>query len=43
MIDREASIEQRQPLPYLTVDLPGIGGTLKQTPEDFVVEEALAL
>ncbi|QDT24716.1 tRNA pseudouridine(13) synthase TruD [Gimesia panareensis] len=26
-------------LPFLTPDLPGIGGQLKQTPEDFVVEE----
>ncbi|MCG3210460.1 MAG: tRNA pseudouridine synthase D [Anaerolineae bacterium] len=25
--------------PFLTADLPGIGGTLKSTPEDFVVEE----
>lgn len=27
------------PLPYLTADLPGVGGTLKEQPEDFVVEE----
>jgi tRNA pseudouridine13 synthase len=27
------------PLPYLTADLPGIGGRLKDRPEDFVVEE----
>ena len=27
------------PLPYLTTDLPGIGGVMKQSPEDFVVEE----
>jgi tRNA pseudouridine13 synthase len=27
------------PLPYLTADLPGIGGRLKERPEDFVVEE----
>jgi tRNA pseudouridine13 synthase len=27
------------PLPYLTAELPGIGGRLKQRPEDFVVEE----
>ncbi|WP_166820579.1 tRNA pseudouridine(13) synthase TruD [Thalassoroseus pseudoceratinae] len=27
------------PLPYLTTDLPGICGVLKQEPEDFVVEE----
>ena len=26
-------------LAYLTADLPGIGGTLKQRPEDFLVEE----
>jgi len=26
-------------LPYLTVDLRGVGGTLKQKPDDFVVEE----
>jgi tRNA pseudouridine13 synthase len=26
-------------LPYLTADLPGIGGVIKQAPEDFVVEE----
>tara|TARA_R110002111_G_scaffold255157_1_gene321289 strand:- start:82632 stop:83705 length:1074 start_codon:yes stop_codon:yes gene_type:complete len=26
-------------LPYLTEDLPGIGGSLKQTAEDFIVEE----
>jgi tRNA pseudouridine13 synthase len=28
-----------EPLPYLTADLPGIGGNLKDQPEDFVVEE----
>jgi tRNA pseudouridine13 synthase len=27
------------PLPYLTADLPGIGGRLKVQPEDFVVDE----
>lgn len=27
------------PLPYLTADLPGIGGHLKDRPKDFVVEE----
>ncbi len=27
------------PLPYLTGDLPGIGGRIKQAPEDFEVEE----
>jgi len=26
-------------LPYLTADLPGTGGVLKQAPEDFVVDE----
>jgi tRNA pseudouridine13 synthase len=31
-----------QPLPYLTADLPGIGGTIKDRPEDFVVEEVPA-
>lgn len=25
--------------PFLTADMPGIGGTLKSTPEDFIVEE----
>jgi tRNA pseudouridine13 synthase len=29
-------------LPYLTADLPGIGGRLKEQPEDFVVEEIAA-
>lgn len=29
-------------LPYLTADLPGIGGELKQAPEDFEVEEVPA-
>ena len=28
-----------QDLPYLTANLPGIGGQLKAAPEDFVVEE----
>ena len=26
-------------LPYLTPDLPGIGGSIKQCPEDFFVQE----
>ena len=26
-------------LPYLTADLPGVSGRLKETPEDFLVEE----
>ncbi len=25
--------------PYLTADIPGIGGTIKESPEDFIVEE----
>src|ERR1700756_355847 len=28
-----------QPTPFLTADLPGIGGRIKQDPEDFEVEE----
>ncbi len=28
-----------QPLPFATADLPGIGGSLKEQPEDFEVEE----
>ena len=31
--------ETMSPLPFLTSALPGIGGVLKQDPEDFVVEE----
>ncbi|MFO1096230.1 MAG: tRNA pseudouridine(13) synthase TruD, partial [Planctomycetaceae bacterium] len=34
--------DDRQPIeidPFLTADLPGIGGLLKQSPDDFVVEE----
>lgn len=27
------------PLPFLTAELPGVGGRIKQTPEDFEVEE----
>src|SRR5438445_8694570 len=27
------------PVPFLTADLPGIGGRIKETPEDFEVEE----
>ncbi|WP_372370378.1 tRNA pseudouridine(13) synthase TruD [Candidatus Uabimicrobium sp. HlEnr_7] len=30
-----------QDLPFLTCDLPGIGGNIKQYPEDFMVEERL--
>lgn len=33
------SQDEFQPLPYLTGDLPGIGGVLKSVAEDFVVEE----
>lgn len=33
------SESESEPLPFLTSDLPGIGGQLKQTPEDFEVEE----
>jgi tRNA pseudouridine13 synthase len=29
-------------LPYLTADLPGIGGRIKQQPDDFIVEEIAA-
>lgn len=29
----------KSPNPYLTADLPGIGGVLKERPEDFLVEE----
>ena len=32
----------QEPLPYLTADLPGIGGALKREPEDFEVEEVAA-
>lgn len=28
-----------QTLPYITADLPGVGGTIKGRPEDFIVEE----
>jgi tRNA pseudouridine13 synthase len=28
--------------PYLTADIPGVGGLIKETPEDFVVEEIAA-
>jgi len=37
--DRLKDERDRSPLPFLTADLAGIGGTLKQAPEDFVVEE----
>lgn len=32
-------IDFQQPPPFLTADLPGIGGRIKQEPEDFEVEE----
>src|SRR3990172_1791251 len=28
-----------QDMPYLTADLPGVGGAIKEAPEDFQVEE----
>jgi tRNA pseudouridine13 synthase len=33
------SIAMATPLPYLTRDFPGIGGTIKNRPEDFFVQE----
>ncbi len=39
-LDAAATLDWR--LPYLTADLPGIGGRLRVTHEDFVVEEAPA-
>lgn len=35
MLHRLAAVD----LPYLTADLPGIGGVLRTSPEDFVVDE----
>ncbi|MFQ5580968.1 MAG: tRNA pseudouridine(13) synthase TruD, partial [Nitrospiria bacterium] len=35
----ESRISMNDALPYLTSDLPGIGGQLKTTPDDFCVEE----
>ena len=32
-------IESNEILPYLTENLPGIGGVIKRVPEDFLVEE----
>src|SRR5580704_5664766 len=42
--NNQASNQSKRPgnfdsLPFLTADLPGTGGKLKQEPEDFVVEE----
>ena len=34
-----SSLQQQTELPYLTENLPGIGGRWKERPEDFVVEE----
>ena len=34
-----AILSTRAPLPFLTADLPGIGGQIKQEPADFLVEE----
>lgn len=33
------SFDPLSPLPFLTAELPGIGGRIKQAPEDFEVEE----
>ena len=41
MIDAEALKEEIRDLPLITADLPGVGGTLKSVPEDFVVTEIL--
>jgi tRNA pseudouridine13 synthase len=40
--DRESQAGDFDSLPYLTADLPGVGGTIKDPPEDFVVEELAA-
>ena len=37
----DAAIAMLSPLPYAADPLPGIGGIIKTTPEDFVVEEVL--
>ena len=41
--DRIASAQMllswNEPRPWITAELPGIGGQIKQTPEDFIVEE----
>jgi tRNA pseudouridine13 synthase len=37
--DQNSRIGEFAAIPYLTADLPGVGGTIKQVPEDFVVEE----
>jgi tRNA pseudouridine13 synthase len=38
-LDRDGHAGDFDSLPYLTADLPGVGGTIKGQPEDFVVEE----
>jgi tRNA pseudouridine13 synthase len=40
--DRERPAGDFDSLPYLTAELPGVGGTLKHEPGDFVVEEISA-
>jgi len=35
----KASLGYRDDLPYLTTDLPGVGGEIKRYDEDFIVEE----
>jgi tRNA pseudouridine13 synthase len=37
----DTAIAMLSPLPFATDPLPGIGGTIKATPQDFVVEEIL--
>jgi tRNA pseudouridine13 synthase len=34
-----SDVARRDPLPFLTANIAGVGGTLKHQPEDFVVEE----
>ncbi|MEW6744530.1 MAG: tRNA pseudouridine(13) synthase TruD [Planctomycetota bacterium] len=41
MLEGESSTRQRIGGPYLTADLPGIGGRLRDNLEDFAVEEEL--
>lgn len=40
--DRKTRTAAFASLPYLTPELPGVGGTLKAQPDDFVVEEIAA-
>lgn len=37
--NREETTPLQQPLPFLTSDISGVGGTIKTIPADFVVEE----